>query len=237
MRIRLRQVALVAADLSAVETQLETQFGVGVCFRDAGVATFGLTNALFPVGDKLLEVVSPSRDDTTAGRLLRRRGGDGGYMVIVQVDDLEAMRRRLHHHRARVVFEAVAPGVRGLHIHPRDIGGAIVSVDQTDVWDEWPWAGPTWRDQFQVGSVTDITAVEIEANDPQAMAERWAELLGVDIDGQQLLLDEGTIRFVAERGRGEGVGGVDFVGTGGESLEVDICGTRLRVEPQSRPPG
>jgi hypothetical protein len=80
---RLRQVALVARELDPVVAALERTLGLAVAFRDPGVAEFGLRNALFPVGDQFLEVVSPTQPGTTAGRLLERRGGDGGYMVIV----------------------------------------------------------------------------------------------------------------------------------------------------------
>ena len=144
IRMRLRQVALVAADLSTAEATIEAKLGLSLCFRDPGVAVFGLANALFPIGEQLLEVVSPSKAGTTAGRLLEKRGGDGGYMVILQVDDLRPLRRRFEQTSARVVFEAVTDGVTGLHLHPSDIGGAILSLDQTEDWDAWPWAGPHW---------------------------------------------------------------------------------------------
>ena len=41
-----------------------------VGFRDPGVELFGLRNAVIPVGDTFLEVVSPIKEGTTAGRLL-----------------------------------------------------------------------------------------------------------------------------------------------------------------------
>ena len=74
MRMRLRQIVMVAADLDPVERQIEDELGVELCYRDPGVATFGLRNALFPIGGKLLEVVSPTQERTTAGRLLDKRG-------------------------------------------------------------------------------------------------------------------------------------------------------------------
>jgi hypothetical protein len=39
-----------------------------------------------PLGGDIIEAVSPTKEDTTAGRLLEKRG-DGGYMVIVQVEN------------------------------------------------------------------------------------------------------------------------------------------------------
>ena len=229
MRTRLRQVALVAEDLPAAEGTIERELGVELCFRDPGVAAFGLVNALWPIGDTLLEVVSPAADGTTAGRLLDKRGGDGGYMVIVQVDDLAEARQRAEAADVRVVFEAVGEGITGLHLHPRDIGGAILSLDETDDWDDWPWAGPRWREHVRVDTVTDILAVEVEAHDPAAMAARWAEVLGTSADGTTVVLDEGEIRFVPASARGEGVSGFELAAAEGPDRAIELCGCRARL--------
>ena len=47
---RLRQVALVAHDLDAVVRDLHDAFALEVAFNDPGVATFGLRNAVLPIG-------------------------------------------------------------------------------------------------------------------------------------------------------------------------------------------
>ena len=228
MRMRLRQVALVAEDLSAAEADIEANLGLSVCFRDPGVAAFGLGNVLYPVGEQLLEVVSPVEAGTTAGRLLAKRGGDGGYMVILQVDDLDPFRDRFQETGTRVVFEAAAEGVTGLHLHPSDVGGAILSVDQTDDWDAWPWAGPGWRDHIRTGVVQRISAVEVQAESPLAMAERWSEVLGRQNAGMSIALDDAEIRFVeATDGRGEGVSGLELVAA--QSGDFEICGVRISL--------
>jgi hypothetical protein len=230
MKIRLRQVALVARDLAGAEQDIREGLGLELCYRDPGVALFGLTNALFPVGDKLLEVVSPHEDGTTAGRLLDKRGGDGGYMVILQVDDLDEMRSRFAAAEARVVFEAVIDGITGLHLHPRDVGGAILSTDQADDWDQWPWAGPTWREHIRTGVVSDITAVDIQARNPASMAERWAQVLGCKSIDNTIALNEGQIRFVdIADGRGEGVAAIELRGSAGDSCELELVGCRIRI--------
>ena len=104
--LRLRQIALVATDLASAEAEVTSALGVRLCFRDPGVGVFGLHNALFPVGDQFLEVVSPTREGTTAGRQLAKRGGDGGYMVLVQTDDLAGFRQRFADPGVRVAYEA-----------------------------------------------------------------------------------------------------------------------------------
>jgi hypothetical protein len=230
VRMRLRQVVLAAADLDAAEAAIVEQFGLSLCYRDPGVATFGLRNALFPVGHQLLEVVSPTQEGTTAGRLLDKRGGDPGYMVILEVDDLDTMRARIADAGARIVFEAVEEGIVGLHLHPADVGGAILSIDRPDRWGEWPWAGPEWRDHVRTDVVTDVTAVEIEANDPSVMAARWSEVLGRAVSGDTptIALDEGEIRFVPAGDRGEGVSAFELrTAPGADPVDTVIAGTRL----------
>lgn len=219
---------MVARDLDPVEESIVDQLGVELCYRDPGVGVFGLRNALFPVGHQLLEVVSPVAEGTTAGRLLDKRGGDGGYMVIVEVDDLDGCRARLAELGARIVFEAVTDGIVGLHLHPADVGGAILSIDQPDVWGEWPWAGPAWRDHVRTEVVTEVVAVEIGAVDPIAMAARWGEVLGRPAEGTRVPLDEGELRFVPAGERGEGVDGFVFGGApGAAALDTTIAGCRI----------
>ena len=130
--IRLRQVALVAADRDAVVADLCTFLGVSVCFEDPGVAVFGLHNALMTIGDQFLEVVSPTTEGTTAGRLIDKRGGDGGYMAIFEVDDLDRRVEHVTELGVRIVWSGDFPEIRGRHLHPRDVGGAIVSLDQPE---------------------------------------------------------------------------------------------------------
>jgi hypothetical protein len=232
MRIRIRQVALVAADLAPVEAGIIEELGVELCYRDPDVGVFGLKNALFPIGDKLLEVVSPVREGTTAGRQLDKRDGDGGYMVILQVDDLDAMRSRIETHDVRVVFTAARPDITGIHLHPKDVGAAILSVDQSDHWDDWPWAGPNWRDHIATRVVTDLVGVAMQSEQPATTANRWAALLGREVaeigDQYHVQLDEGVLRFVPPGDdRGDGVCAVDLRATDGQVRSTTLCGVTI----------
>ncbi len=213
--MRLRQVALVAKDLEPVVADLCAVLGVEIGFRDPGVRTFGLQNAVMPIGDTFLEVVSPVEPNTTAGRYLERRGGDGGYMVIIQSDNLAADRQRLDRLGVRVVWSVDLGDARTLHLHPRDIGGAIVSLDEMEPPASWKWAGPDWRAKVRTDVSRAIAGVEVQSDDPVALAARWAEVLHRQAraanGGAAITLDAGTIRFVRARdGRGEGVSGIDL---------------------------
>ena len=142
--MRLRQIALAASDLAATTAALSDVLGAGAPFRDPGVAVFGLDNAVMPIGETFLEVVSPVRDDATAKRWIAKRGGDAGYMVIVQCDDLATLAREVERAKragAVVVWEGEHAGARTAHFHPRELG-AIASLDGMPSWGDWVWAGP-----------------------------------------------------------------------------------------------
>ena len=152
-----------------------SDFGLTVCFKDPGVAEFGLENALMVVGDQFIEVVSPIADNSAAGRLLDRRNADvTAYMVMFEVDDLDTRMTELAEAQVRNVWSGDYPAIRGRHLHPGDIGGAIVSLDQTDPPGSWLWGGPTWRAHRDNSVVTSIAGYRIAADDPQAVTTMWS---------------------------------------------------------------
>lgn len=198
--IRLRQVAMIAPDLDPVVDELCATFGLEVCFVDPGVAEFGLRNALLLVGDQFLEVLSPVQPGTTVGRLLDRRGGAGGYMVIYEVDDLDTRVEHLAGNGVRVIWAGDLPDIRGRHLHPRDVGGAIVSLDQPVPQGSWRWGGPAWPTLDTGGSAVDsITEVVIGADDPETVEARWWTLQLAE-----------AVRFAPASERGEGIDGVSL---------------------------
>ena len=230
MSVRLRQVALVAADLDAAVRPLCDTLDLSVCFNDPGVGAFGLHNALMRTGDEFLEVVTPTQPGTTAGRLLDRRGGDGGYMVIVQADsfaDLERLRARLPDLGVRVVWKADGADIAGTHLHPRDVGGAILSIDATAEPRDWKWGGPTWESAATGSMVTGMVGVTISAIDPGAMAARWGEVLDQPATGNRVELEGGFIDFTKAIGRGEGVDGLTLRSDRYAGRHFDIAGVRI----------
>jgi catechol 2,3-dioxygenase-like lactoylglutathione lyase family enzyme len=242
--MRLRQVALVARDLEQSVEELCDVLGIEVAYNDPNMVVFGLVNAVMPVGDTFLEVVSPAQEGTTAGRYLERRDGDGGYMLVLQTRDLVRERERVEKLGVRVVWEIDLGHAKVIHLHPRDIGGSLVSFDQMSEWNEWGWAGPDWRSKVRRDSTTGIVAAELQSEDPERCATRWSDVLGIPRHGLEIPLHEGTLRFV-EVGdeRGEGLGGVDIAATEASEvmrrarnrgLPIDddriiLCGIRVRL--------
>jgi Glyoxalase-like domain len=237
-RVRLRQAVLVAAELEPVAGALRDALGLGEPFRDPGVGEFGLSNAVFALGDCFLEVISPSRADTAAGRYLARHGGDGGYMAIFDLEDLDGARERASRAGVRVVWQIDLPDISGTHLHPADMRGAIVSIDQSRPYGTWRWGGPQWTGQTGAGAPGRLAAITVAVAEPSAVAERWGQVLGVPLgDGAppSLMLDGGEVRFVAaheerEQGLVE-IEVADCASLRDAAEPVDVGGVRLRALP------
>jgi hypothetical protein len=234
--VRLRQVVVVVRDLPSTVATLQRELGLGEGFVDPGVGEFGLENRVLPVGVDFVEVLTPRREGTAGGRHLERRGGDSGYMAIFQLADLAAARQRVADLGIRVVWQADLDDIAGTHLHPADVGAAIVSLDHAEPEPSWHWAGPEWRAGAPDGALAaggGITSLTIEARDPISTSERWAEVLGVAATEGTIELEEAgqVLRFVAS-GQGEGGGivavGLDVPGSA-RATDLDVGGIRVTV--------
>jgi hypothetical protein len=172
---RLRQAVLAAGDLDVVVAELRSELDLGEPFADPGVSYFGLRNAVFALGDTFLEVVCPTRPDTSAGRLLERRGGDCGYMLMFQLTDLGAARERVREQAVREVFEVSLDDISEVHLHPADMRGAIVALSEPSSPDSWRWGGPDWASR---AAQVRVIGARVAVAEPDRVAARWTAVLG-----------------------------------------------------------
>lgn len=212
MSLKLRQIALVTHDLKKTVAELSTLFDIEVCYNDTAVEYFGLENAVFTFGGTFIEVVSPTQEGTTAGRLLEKRGGDGGYMVILETGDIAADRQRLENKQLQTVLDVDLEEAISIHIHPRELG-SLLSVEEMKLAGSWHWGGPDWQSMRDSTLVQRVSAAIVQSEDLQATARRWADATGVmpeSEDGGLLLgLDMGDVHLVtAGDGRGPGLAGM-----------------------------
>ena len=253
--LRLRQIALVAEELAPVEDALRSVLGIEVCFRDPGVAHFGLENALLPIGNQLLEVVAPVQQNTAGGRYLERRGGDGGYMVITQCNDHPPRRTRVAELGIRIVGQHDSGKFRNMQLHPKDTGGSFFEIDEMlgpgahDPDGPWAPAGDNWQRARRLKRVTAIGAAEIQCDDPLQVASRWSQIAQIPLKQESgcltLPLENASVRFVPIRdGRPEGLGAIDVAcvdkaavlaaaeainAVSGEN-QIHLCGMRINLK-------
>jgi hypothetical protein len=210
---RLRQAVVAARELEPTVERLRAELGLGEPFEDPAVGWFGLRNAVFALGDTFLEVVSPVKPDTAAGRLIDRRGGDCGYMLMFQVDDLPAARDRVKKAGVREVLEIDREDISEVHLHPRDMRGAIVSLSQPQPAPSWPWGGPQWQ---QRATASRIAGATIAITETDEVSQRWREVIG-DLPG---------VRFEREDGD-RGLTEVVIATEDPRSEPIDIAGVRF----------
>ena len=230
----LRQVVLVAEDLDDAVDRLHAALGLDVAHADPAVAQFGLVNAVLPVGSQFLEVIAPTAADAPARRFLDRRGGPGGYQVVLQTDDRTPYRARAGELGIRIVLEFTEDDFTCLQLHPADIGGALLEIDEQPGGPDGPWhpAGDDWASAVRTETVVGITGVRVQSASPGEVAQRWSEVLGRPVvDDASIELDNATIRFVVDTdGRGPGLSGVELaVAEGASAGDVVLCGTQFTL--------
>lgn len=214
--LALLQITLIVGDLAAAEAAFARRLGLRAAFRDPSVARWGLENVVLPMGHTFFEILAPTRPDTPGGRHLARQG-DGGYMVILKTDSLAVHRARIAALGVRIVLDEQTrdgPGGQswaGIHLHPADTGGLMVSFDEPDPPDSWVGAGPHWRHYVANDVVTGLEGIELRSPEPEGLARRWVQVLGREraADGR-IVLDRGDIRFrgLGPGERSEGLAGV-----------------------------
>ena len=216
----IRQIVMVSSLRDPIVSDLSQLFGLEVAFNDPGVGHFGLENAVMPLGTDFLEVVSPIEENTTAERYLQKRGGDGGYMVIIQVDDFDKTKSLVHDNEIEIVWDTDLPEAKAIHLHPKQMGGAIVSLDWMNPKESWKWAGPEWN-KYITDDIKGIDGVEIQANNPEEMFNRWKDILdasNINESEKKIYLDNTWIGFIDEDDRGPGISAFSLIANNKELL-------------------
>ena len=119
-----------------------------------------------------------------------------------------------------------------------------------DFYGRWnPVGGFGWEDQVKQDVTTDFVGVELQGDDPEALATLWGQCadraVETNADGQPCIsFNNATLRFVPiTDGRGPGLGGLDIAVADREHIlreatarngyisddQVMICGTRWHL--------
>ncbi len=246
--MRIRQIVFAAHSLADGRAALAELLTLGAPFRDPGVAEFGIDNAVFSFGDQFIEVISPSRPDTACGRHLARHG-DSGYMLILQTDDFAREQAHWAALGVRTIWTTARPDITAAHLHPKDVSGAIVSVDEPRPAAAWPWGGPHWQVLPGPAGQQRVRGITLRAGDAQALARRWAQVFRLPepaptAQGWRLHLDDATIDVVPDAQGRDGIAGFTLAVADPEAVlsaartaglprsaqHVDLMGARLQIE-------
>ena len=200
--MRLRQLVIATSEMDVLADKICDLFELKKTYSDPELAVFGLENVLIPFGDTFLELVTPVKENTSAERFLKKRGGDGGYMVIVDSNDLEKQRQRLETVGLNIIWyeNRKSNGIHGqsLHLHPKQVGGAILSIDNMTPPSSWLWAGTEWKKDINQSLVSNLCGVTICSPKPDSLLSKWEKALGKkrSTNGSSIDLAGSKINFV-----------------------------------------
>lgn len=203
--LRLRQICLAAPLIERLTEDICDIFKVAICYRDPGVAKYGLVNALIPIGTDLLEVVSPSQADTAAGRFISRTRGHGGYMAIFQTDNPRERQAHAASLGVRTAHVIERPDYQNAQLHPRDCRATFIelgySADGEDRMGKWWPAGEHWKDFIRTSDTRRVLGIELESPKPDDLAAHWSRILQTPLESSNgapsLNFEGSTIRFLS----------------------------------------
>ncbi len=124
-------VAIAVRDLDAAIKWYEQAFGATVAHREV-VERDGVEEALLAVADSYVQLLTPSRDDSTVAKFLETRG-EGIHHVGYRVADCAAALEEVVATGARAIDAEPRPGSRGTTVaflHPKTAFGTLIELVQ-----------------------------------------------------------------------------------------------------------
>jgi methylmalonyl-CoA/ethylmalonyl-CoA epimerase len=124
-------VAIAVNDLDAAIEWYREAFGATVAHREV-VQTDGVEEALLAVAQSYVQLLTPTRDDSTVAKYLEKRG-EGIHHVGYRVDDCAAALEAIKKMGGKVLDEAPRPGSRGTtvaFVHPKTSFGTLIELVQ-----------------------------------------------------------------------------------------------------------
>jgi hypothetical protein len=241
----IRQVVMATTDIEADGAEARRLFGLGPGFADPVLKEIGLLDDTMAVGERrYLELVAPDRDDHPVARWLAKVGGSAGYVLSTQVPSLAGVRERCAELGIRIVADTSVDGHTILQLHPKDMG-VVLEMDEFLPKEGWFWddlEGARLSRAHTGARIVDIRGVDIAAEDPVALAARWADLLrleppdpagapGAPGGGAVLDFSGMAVRFVPAGASGPGLARVyvEAADPAERGLEVMLCRTPFRL--------
>ncbi|MFP5318787.1 MAG: methylmalonyl-CoA epimerase [Acidimicrobiia bacterium] len=124
-------VAVAVRDLDAAVEWYRRTFGAEAVHRER-VDHDGIEEVLIRTGESYVQLLSPTRPDSTVARFLDRRG-EGLHHVAYRVDDCAAALAEAVAAGARAVDAQPRPGSRGTTVaflHPAGAFGTLIELVQ-----------------------------------------------------------------------------------------------------------
>ncbi len=124
-------VAIAVNDLEAAIAYYRDTYGCDVEHREV-VEKDGVEEALLRVADSYIQLLTPSREDSTVAKFLANKG-EGLHHIGYRVDSCAEALESVKGHGHRVLDEVPRPGSRGTtvaFVHPKTAFGTLIELVQ-----------------------------------------------------------------------------------------------------------
>jgi methylmalonyl-CoA epimerase len=124
-------VAIAVNDLEAAIAYYRDTYGCEVEHREV-VEKDGVEEVLLRVADSYIQLLTPSRDDSTVAKFLANKG-EGLHHIGYRVDSCAEALQSVKAHGHRVLDEVPRPGSRGTtvaFVHPKTAFGTLIELVQ-----------------------------------------------------------------------------------------------------------
>ena len=124
-------VAIAVRDLDDAIAYYASVFGAAVAHREV-VESDGVEEALLKVAESYIQLLTPTRDDSTVAKYLEKKG-EGIHHVGYRVDDCAAALDAVKAAGGQVIDQHPRPGSRGTtvaFVHPKAAFGTLIELVQ-----------------------------------------------------------------------------------------------------------
>jgi methylmalonyl-CoA epimerase len=131
MLTEIDHVAIAVSDLGAAIDYYRETFGALVEHREF-VESDGVEEALLRVAESYIQLLTPTRDDSTVAKFLEKRG-EGLHHIGYRVRDCAAALQAVKDQGGRVIDQQPRPGSRGTtvaFVHPSAAFGTLIELVQ-----------------------------------------------------------------------------------------------------------
>ena len=128
---KVRAVHEAVKDVDEAVKQYTDGFGLELSGSDT-LPALGIKNALFPVGDAVIELIEPlDKEQGPIPNFLKSRG-EGIYMIALEVEDLDAAITELKGRGVRLLSDDPESRAKGIpvFIHPKSSRGVLIELVQ-----------------------------------------------------------------------------------------------------------
>ena len=137
---RIERVALAVPNLEEAKKFFEDWIDAK-SHEEENIEDMGIRYRPFEVGESLMELLEPTREDSPVAKFLKRNGGPGVHHITYEVDDLDEAIAELERRGGRIAYRhTYGEGVtfegkvwREAFVHPKDSFGVLIHLAEKKV--------------------------------------------------------------------------------------------------------